>query len=320
VKCIIICGVVSALGLSAQDSSVRTTTSVDINGNRIADGPQIQQTRSKNASETTERAQSINGRMVPVERVEEHVVRDDASGRVVERLIRQYDPQGNPTAPMKETIEEQKRSDGSSTIQTTRYQGDINGDTRVIQKSITNIRKSGSTENIDTELQRPGVYGSLETVQKKETVRMNDGKNYREEATTYRKDGNGGFGVAIRQTTDHIEQGSESKDNTAEYELGSDGQLQLHSQTVASTTTRPDGGKDSVVNLFGRNVPGTVDPDGKLKLYEQQVIEQKTGPGNSVVETVSVRRPTVSDPNTLGPSRQISETVCKGKCGNSSAQ
>ena len=74
------------------------------------------------------------------------------------------------------------------------------------------------------------------------------------------------------------------------------------------------------MNLFGRNVPGTVDPDGKLKLYEQQVIEQKTGPGNSVVETVSVRRPTVSDPNTLGPSRQISETVCKGKCGNSSAQ
>jgi hypothetical protein len=33
-----------------------------------------------------------------------------------------------------------------------------------------------------------------------------------------------------------------------------------------------------------------------------------------MVETVSVRRPTVSDPGTLGPPRQLSQTVCKGDC------
>ena len=33
-----------------------------------------------------------------------------------------------------------------------------------------------------------------------------------------------------------------------------------------------------------------------------------------MVETLSVRRPTVSDPNRLGALQQISETVCKGKC------
>jgi hypothetical protein len=314
VKCFILGSVVFVLSLSAQDSSVRTTTSVDVNGNRIADGPQIDQTKSKGSVDTTERMQSINGRMVPVERVEERVLRDDSSGRVVERLIHQYDPMGNPTRPVKETVEEQKRPDGSSTIQTTRYQGDVNGNMQLLQKTITDVRKSGSTETTNTVVQRP-LNGSIETVEKKDTVRVNQGNGYSEEATTYRRDGNGGFGVAVRQTKQHTEQGGQSTDNTAEYEIGPDGQLQLHGQTVAKTVTQPDGSKDSVVNLFGRNVPGTVDPDGKLKLFEQQIIEQTPRPGNKLVETVSVRRPTVSDPNMLGPSQQISETTCKGKCG-----
>lgn len=310
----ILASILFILPLSAQDSSVRTTTSVDVNGNRIGDGPQIDQTKSKNSVETTERMQSINGRMVPLERVEERVVRDDSSGRVVERLIHRYDATGNPTTPVKETVEEQKRPDGSSTIQTTRYQGDVNGDLQLVQKSITDTRKSGSTETSSTVVQRP-LNGSIETVEKKETVRVNDGKNYREEDTTYRRDGNGGFGVAVRQTKEHSEQGGQATDNTAEYEIGPEGQLQLHGQTVAKTVTEPDGSKESVVNLYGRNAPGTVDPDGKLKLFEQQIIDQTPRPGNKVVETLSVRRPTVSDPNALGPTQQISETVCKGKCG-----
>jgi hypothetical protein len=316
VKWFILGSVVFTLALCAQDSSVTTSTSVDINGRRIVNGPQTDQTRSKTSAETTERMQSINGRMVPIERVEEHVVRDDASGRVVERTIRRYDATGNPTTPVKETVEEQKRPDGSSTIQTTRYQGDINGNMRLIERSITDIRKSGSAQTADTVLERPTVNGSLETVEKKSTVTVKDGSGYREEATTYRRDGNGGFGVAVRQTTEHTEQGGQATDNTAEYEIGADGRLQLHSQTVANTVTRPDGSKDSVVNIFGHSVAGTVDAsDTRMKLYEQQIVEQKPGPGSSVVETLSVRRPTVSDPNALGPAREISQTVCKGKCG-----
>jgi hypothetical protein len=312
VKRLILCSAVSILSLSAQDSSVRTTTSVDVNGNRVADGPQIDQTKSKNAAETTERMQSVNGRMVPIERVDERILRDDANGRVIERVIHRFDANGNPTTPLKETVEEQKRPDGSSTIQTTRYQNDINGAQQIVQKSITETHKSGSSETSSTELLRP-VDGSLQTVEKKETVRVKEGTGYREEDTTYRRDGNGGFGVAIRQTKEHTEQGGQASDNTAEYEIGPEGTLQLHNQSVATTVTRPDGSKDSVVNLFGRSAPGTVDSDGRLKLFEQQIIEQKQRAGGSV-ETLSVRRPSVSDPNTLGPTQQISETSCKGKC------
>jgi hypothetical protein len=305
--------VLGAVAVFAQDSSVRTTTSVDVNGNRVVDGPQVDQTKSKNATETTERMQSINGRMVPIERVDDRILRDDANGRVTERLIHRFDATGNPTTPLKEIIEEQKRPDGSSTIQTTRYQNDINGSQQIVQKSITDIRKNGSSETSSTELQRP-VDGSLQTVEKKETMRVKEGTGYREEDTTYRRDGNGGFGVAVRQTKEHTEQGGQASDNTAEYEIGPEGTLQLHHQSVATTVTHPDGSKDSVVNLFGRSAPGNVDSDGKLKLFEQQIIEQKQRAGSTVVETLSVRRPSVSDPNVLGPTQQISETTCKGKC------
>jgi hypothetical protein len=312
VKRFIVGTIASAFLLSAQQSSVTSTTAVDINGRRVADGPAVVHSKSDGRSETTEVLQSINGRMVPIQRVQERVLRDDSSGRVVERLIREFDQTGNPSAPAKEIIEEQKRPDGSSSKQVSTYRGDINGSMQLIEKSITQTQTSGSTENAETVLQRPTVNGSLETVEKQNVVKVKQASGYTEDKTTYRRDGNGGFRAAVRETTEHSEQGQQSSDSTAEYELGTTGQLQLHSQKVTKTVTAADGSKDQVVDLFGQNVPGTVDPGG-LKLYEQQLIQKKQRP-NEVTETLSVRRPSVSDPKVLGPARQLSETVCRGKC------
>jgi hypothetical protein len=312
VKRFIVGIIASAFLLSAQQSSVTSTTAVDINGYRVADGPAVVHSKSDGRSETTEVLQSINGRMVPIQRVQERVLRDDSSVKVVERIIREFDQTGNPSAPSKEIIEEQKRPDGSSTKQVSTYRGDINGSMQLIEKSITQVQTSGSTENAETVLQRPTVNGSLETVEKQNVVKVKQPSGYTEDKTTYRRDGNGGFRAAVRETTEHSEQGQQSSDSTAEYELGTTGQLQLHSQKVTKTITAADGSKDQVVDLFGTNVPGTVDPGG-LKLYEQQLIQKKQRP-NELTETLSVRRPSVSDPKVLGPARQLSETVCRGKC------
>jgi hypothetical protein len=291
---------------------VSTTTQININGNRVPDGPAVIHSKSASGSETTEVLQSINGRTVPIERVEERVVRDDSSGRVVERLIRRYDQTGNPAPPAKEIIQEQKRPDGSSTKQVTSYRGDINGGMQMVERSTTEIQTSGSTENAETVVQRPIVNGSLDTVEKQSTVKVKQPSGYTEDKTTYRRDGNGGFHATVRETTEHSEQGAQATDSTAEYELGSTGQLQLHSQKVTKTVTAPNGSKEEVVDIFGQNVPGTVDPGG-LKLQEQQLIQRKAGL-NEVTQTLSVRRPSVSDPKVLGPARQLSETVCRGKC------
>jgi hypothetical protein len=300
--------------LAAQQSSVSETSSVDINGNRVTDGPVISQTKSATSSVTTESRQSINGRSVPAEQVEVHVLRDDASGKVTERIIRPYDPQGNPMPSVRETVEEQKRPDGSSTIQSTTYRGDINGNMQIAEKTITESHSTGSGQTLETIVQRSTADG-LQTVEKRDEVVVKQPSGYQSESTTYRRDGSGGFYTAVRQTTEHTEQNSQSSDNSAEYEIGPNGQLELHSQTVTKTVARPDGSKDAVVEIYGRNVPGTVSgSDSGLKLQEQQVIETAPGPNNTVVQTLSVRRPTVSDPQTLGPPRQISETVCQGDC------
>lgn len=308
---------VLAAALSAQDSSVSRTTSVDINGNRVPSGPEIVQTKSATGDSTTELRQSINGRMVPVERVEEHVVKDDPSNRVIERVIHPYDRSGNPMPPTKETIEERKQPDGSSSKQTITYRGDINGNMQLYQKSATETRVSGSTQTADTVVQRQTINGSLETVEKKNAVTVKDaGGNFQENATTYRKDANGNFGEAVRTSTQHTQQGQESTDNTAEYEVGPDFRMHLHSQTVAKTSKHPDGSSDVEKDIFGTNVPGNVgEPDAKnLHLQERQLIERRPGPGDSVVQTVEVQRPTMSNPNTLSPPRQLSQTICHGKC------
>ncbi len=303
-----------ALTLCSQESNEKATTSVDINGNRVADGPSISQNKSGNESQTTVTTQSINGRTVPMERVEERVLRNDSSGKVTERIVRKYDPQGNPLPPVRQTIERQKRPDGSSTLQTTTYATDINGNTQITEKSVTETQKNGSGQTSETVVQRPTVNG-FETVEKQSQAVSKQGKNYQAESTTYRRDGNGGFYPAVRQSTEHTVQGAETSDSSADYERGADGQLQLHGQTVTKTVTRPDGSEDAVVDIYSRNVPGTVSGnEAGLKLQEQQVIERAPGPGNTMVQTVSVRRPTVSDPGLLGPARQISQTVCKGDC------
>ena len=293
---------------------MNSTTSVDINGDRVTDGPSISETRSATGSQITESTQSINGRTVPLERVEERVLRNDASGRVTERIIQRFDPQGNPMPSAKQTIEEQKRPDGSSTIESTTYRGDVNGNMQVIEKSVTDTEKSASGETSETVVQRPTANG-LQTVEKQSQVVSKQPNGYQAESTTLRSDGNGGFYTAVRQTTDHTVQGSEVSENSAEYERGPTGELQLHGQTVTKTVTRPDGSKDSVIDIYSRNVPGTVNGnESGLKLQEEQLVDSAPGPNHTVVRTLSVRRPTVSDPGTLGPERQISQTVCRGDC------
>jgi hypothetical protein len=311
--CILCVGVMFAAVIAAQDASAVRTTEVDINGHRVTQGPQVFTTQSKTGSETTETVQSINGRTVPLERVEDRVVRDDASGRVVERIIRRYDLTGNPIAPERVVTEENKGPNGSSTVRTTKYAGDINGTTQVIERSTTQKQVSGDSQTADTVIERPTINGSFDAVQKSNTVVIKQPGGYEETAITYRK-GPSGFYPAVRKVTDHSENGNVSRDNTAEYEVGATGQLELHGQTVTNILKRSDGSEEIAVDLFSKNVPGVVNDKGSLRLSEHQIIDRRPGAGGAVVETLTIQRPTVSDPNKLGPPKQLSETICRGKC------
>lgn len=249
-----------------------------------------------------------------MEEVETRVLRKDSSGKVTERIVHRYDPQGNPLPPTRQVIEEHIKPDGSSSTESTTYSTDINGNTAISEKSVTDTQKTAAGEAAETVVERPTVNG-METVEKQSLVLSKQPNGYQSETTTYRRDGNGGFFPAARQTTEHTVQGSEATDNSAEYERDPEGDLQLHGQTVTHTVTQPDGLKNSVVDIYSPNVPGVVTGnESGLKLLERDTIDNTPGPGGSVVQSFSVQRPTVSDPGSLGRPAQISETVCKGDC------
>ena len=305
---------VLAAGLIAQDTSVYKPTEVDINGNRVSAGPEIATTQSKNGSESGEFVQSINGEKVPLQKIEERVVSENSSSKVTERIVRRYDLTGNPLPPEKVMIEETKGPNGSSTVQTTKYKGDLNGEMQVSERSTTQTQDSSTAKTSQTLVERPTLNGGFETVQKTETTVAKQPNGYEEASITYRQDPSGNLYPAVRRVTDHTESGNSSSDNVAEYEVGPTGDLELHGQKIVNTHKGPNGSEEVDVDVFGKNVPGIANPDRSMQLMEHQVIERRKTSSGAVVETVNVRRPTVSDPNKLGPPKQLSETICQGKC------
>src|SRR5580704_1030576 len=109
---ILIAGFVLVAAVTAQQIKQQSSVwMTDASGNRV-EGPVYTAVESPSGSQRVETAQSINGRMVPIQATEERVLRNDPQGKVVERVIRKYDATGNPGLPIKVHIEEKKNPDG----------------------------------------------------------------------------------------------------------------------------------------------------------------------------------------------------------------
>jgi hypothetical protein len=293
--------------VSAQ--SVVTSSSTDINGNRIS-APSFVSTDHQ----TTEVTRSINGNKVPLEQRTSKVLSEDANGKVVETIIRKYDQTGQLTSTEKVVTEEQKHGSGTSTRQTT-YRSDINGNMAQAQRVTIESSAQGPVNSTQTVIERPSINGSFQTVEKRTLVSQPAADNgIHSDETVYRRSENGDFYAAAREITDTSRAGNQTTAKTQEYERLGDSQLQLLRQSVTTTTQRSDGSEVEEVNFYGGSVPGNVRETGApLRLYEQQIIDRKKS-GDSVVETLSVRRPTMSDPKILGSAQKVSETTCKGAC------
>src|SRR5437762_14236013 len=95
----------------------------------------------------------MNGRMVPVQATEDKAVSQDSKSKVVDRVIRKYDANGNPGRPIQIRIEETKNPDGSTTVRSTAYEADVNGNQQLFERSTTEIRKSGAATETSTSVE-----------------------------------------------------------------------------------------------------------------------------------------------------------------------
>jgi hypothetical protein len=291
--------------------SVSSTYTTDINGRPVAGDGVV-----SNDGKHTETRQSINGRTVPLEQSDERVLSETPSGRVTEKIVRKFDPDGHLISTERVLTEEQKRPTGS-VVNTTTFRSDINGAMHQEERKLVETDKHGATTDTNTVIERPTLNG-FETVEKRAEVSQTSGDTTHSDETVYRISQSGGFHPAIRKVTDITQSGAQTVEKSALYEpLANVSTMQLTRQTVSTTTTRPDGSSVDQINYYGAAVPGNVrDPNAAPQLYEQDVIERKPGAGGTVTESLTARRALMADPDHLGAPIKVSETVCTGKCSN----
>ncbi|HEU0121087.1 MAG TPA: hypothetical protein VFQ91_11230 [Bryobacteraceae bacterium] len=279
----------------------------DANGQRTLAGQQI-----SGAGGSEQLVRNMNGRIAPLEQVEEKVISENGVERIVEKTVRPFDAAGGAQPGQKIRITESKRPDGSKIVDTQIYQGNINGGFSLTERSRATERKEGARLVVDTLIDRATINGALETVEKRAATTTIAGAKTTEDTLVYRKDTSGTFYAAARSVKEVEKRDGHVTENTANYAAGAQRQMELVGQTVTETRQEANGSETRKTSVYGMNAPGRP-AAGQPVLREQQITERnKTATGT--VETFSIRRPAVDNPNSLGPAQKISEKICTGPC------
>ena len=85
-------------------------------------------------------------------------------------------------------------------------------------------------------IDRPSMNGSFETVEKRSAVTDGPADNQHTTESVYRRGVSGGFQEALRTVKTASKANDTTKETTANYEPGMNGQLQLASQSESTTT------------------------------------------------------------------------------------
>jgi hypothetical protein len=282
----------AAASLAAQQS---TTYVWDVDGNRHVFS-QSRQAQTAGGKERVDSIPGLNGDSLATEQVSERLLSDTGGSRVVERTITY--PNGERA---RVRIEETRSSGGASSVSTTLYRSDTNGEFQLAERSRS---ESGSGRS-ETTIERPTINGTFEVVERQASTERKLGAATEQTVVTYRPDTNGAFNEAVREISTRTARNGTTEETTDQYLAG-----EANSRTVTVTRKNADGSEVRDISIYGRNAPGRPAEDG-LSLREQQRIEKRRTAPDTTVETLSVRRAPVDD-TALGKFERISERVCTG--------
>jgi len=320
IPCLAMVALCLAAGPARSEDVARTVVKYDFDirdvyGNPMR-SPEVDTIATPNGQRSTVRTGSVNGQKVKLESVSEkaHTVNDHT--RIIERTIQRYDPNGNPVSVERQRITETQNPDGTVNAIRETYSSDVNGHMDLKEKSETTERKTGAaTMESQTVVSRPSINGGFDVVERADEQKNASGPGkWSATRAVYRK-GAEGFFEAVKTVTDHAEQGPRETENTAEYEVGSSGALELHSQTTKQTVKAPDGSSVTSIDYFNRHAPGyAITNDQQLALRVREVVEHRPEGKEGAVDTLTVQHPSITDPTRLDPPKVVSETVCTGNC------
>jgi len=292
----------------AQSEAVLLTP--DLNGRALESAAYVAKDGDR-----TELTQSINGRQVPLEKTDVHVLSETPSGKTTETLVRKYDATGQLISTER-TVSVEKKTPTGSVTNATIYRSDLNGGQQEAERRTIESQTQGATTTTDVAISRPGLGGSFQVAEKRNivTVANKDAGSVQETEVVQRPDQNGQLSEAAREVREETKAGDKATSNTAHYELDYTGKMNLIRQQVETTSKSPDGSIVTQRDTFAPSIYGVArSDDGAPKLREQEVIVRRENNG-VITEKTTVSRPTLQDPNRLGPASPVSELVCTGKC------
>lgn len=263
---------------------------------------------------TRQITRTVDGRAQAAEKVEERVVSDSGGVKVIEKIVRRPDPNGNLAIAEKVQIEERTQAGGAVQISTTKRTPDASGNFALTERSVAVQQKAGDRVTTTVNIERPGMSGTLQLAERVEQVQESAAGKTKESSTVYRRDGSGQMREAAKDIIERTEQNGQTIANAARYSAGGSGQLELVRQTV-SRTAKEGSAERTEVDVFETSAAGRAFAQGEsgARLTEQQVIEKRPA-ASGVVESVSVRTPLDNDPKRFGNWRKVQETVCTGDC------
>lgn len=292
--------------VAAQSTTVLLTP--DLNGRSVESA-----IYSANNGDRTELNQSINGRLVPLQKSETRTLSESASGKTTETIIRKYDATGQLTSTERVVVETQKRPNGA-VVNATTFRSDINGQMRESERRTIETQAQGPVSTTDITVSRPGLSGSFDVAEKRNILTTADGKTVRETESVQRPSQAGQFAEVAREVREQGTADGKSTAITASYEPDFTGKMSLIRQQVATTTKAADGSMVTELDLYAPAAYGVArESNATPKLKEQNVIVRREKNG-VVTETTTVSRPTLQDPNHLVAAGPPSELVCAGNC------
>jgi hypothetical protein len=137
---------------------------------------------------------------------------------------------------------------------------------------------------------------------------MENGKELTNRAI-YRADSTGQLAENSRERIERVTENGVPKETVSVYESVSTGQPILSQQKTTVALTNPDGSTTSLVTIYGVDAPGRP-AGGALKIKEQQILTKRSGDGNTIVESLSIRRPDLAD-GKLGKEIKVGERITK---------
>lgn len=292
-----------------QTSSSLKSAIPGLDGSSV-EGPIYETSKSAKGSSRIEYSTSINGKLAPRESIEEKVIRDDGNGKVIERYVRRFDATGNP-GPVEKTVIEERKSGNAVVTTSTVYRGDLNGNLTAAERSVAEAVSQGNTVQTNVTVERSGFDGQMRPVEKISQTTVKSSAEAQQQTTTHlRRDANGNFYEAVREVRESATpKNGPAVENRAQYVDGA-----LAEQSVARTVVGPNGSRTTVIDVYATQQPGvTADVSGRLALKEQQqIVREVSAGGKGATETVTSRKPNVSDPGRLGPAQVLSRTTCAG--------